>query len=92
MTEQEIIYSIYKILENEFNIKKKELTLNSTFMSYGIDSFEIIIVIEKEFKTSFPDNVIFRLNAIISIAEFIVTVADYIDKTFSEKPIVYYLN
>jgi|GEM_PF-2660491 len=92
MTKQEIVFKIYGILVNLFNIKKKELILDSTFISYGIDSLEIIIVIEKEFKISFPDNVIIRFNTIISIAEFIVTVADYIDMTVSEKQIVYYSN
>jgi len=89
MTKQEIVLKTYGILENLFNTGKKELTRDSTFISYGIDSLEIIIVIEKEFKISFPDNLIFRFNTIISIAEFIVTVADYIDMTVSEKQIVY---
>jgi acyl carrier protein len=92
MSKQEIVFKTYGILENLFNIEKKELTLDSTFVSYGIDSLEIIIVIEKEFKISFPDDIILSFNSIISIAEFIVTVAEYIDLTFNEKQILYYSN
>ena len=79
MTKQEITDKIHGIICNKFMIEKKEIPLESTFNSFGADSLDIIIDIEKDFKIFIPGYITFQFHTTTKIADFIASVVEYID-------------
>jgi acyl carrier protein len=84
MTHQEISDRILEIVCNKLKIEKKEITLESTFSSFGansLDLVEVIIEIEKDFKRNIPDNITLEFYDIksVSFEYFIISLTDYID-------------
>lgn len=81
MTKQEITDKVIKIICNNLKIEKKEIFIDSSFNSFGIDSLDIVDIIddvEKEFKIIIPDKIAFKLCTINSIVDCVTSVADYI--------------
>jgi acyl carrier protein len=84
MTHQEISDRILEIVCNKLKIKNKEITLESTFNSFGansLDLVEVIIEIEQDFKRNIPDNITLGFYDIksVSFEYFIISITDYID-------------
>lgn len=80
MTKREVKGKIQEIICNKFRIDKKEIIPEATFKSLGVDSLdmvEIIDDIEKIFKINISDNKTTKFYNITTVVVFIDSVADY---------------
>jgi len=82
MKKQEITDKILEIVCDKFTIEKKDITLESTFYDFGvefIDVEKVIFDIEKDFKINIPDNVALNFNSITPVADYILSLENYVD-------------
>jgi acyl carrier protein len=82
MTKQEITDKILETICDRFSIEKKEITLESTFYDFGVDSLaleKVIFDIEKYFSVSLPAYMSLNFNSITLVADYIIFLEDYID-------------
>jgi acyl carrier protein len=87
MKKQEITDKILEIICNQFGIGKKEITLESTFYDFGVNSVDIkkvIFDIEKYYNVSIPDNIALNFNSITLVADYIISLEDYIDMVLNK--------
>jgi acyl carrier protein len=88
MTKQEITVKILEIICTQFEIEKKNITLESTFYDFGVDSLDIkkvVFDIEKYYSVSIPDNIALNFNSITLVADYIISLEDYIDMVLNKK-------
>jgi acyl carrier protein len=82
MNKQEITDKILEIVCNQFEIEKKEITLETTFYDFGVDSLvikKVVIDIEKYYSVNIPDNIALNFNSITLVADYIITLENFID-------------
>lgn len=90
MTKQEITDKIFEFACNKFKLGKNEITSESTFNSFELNSIDIavfIIEVEEHFKINIPDNIAFKfyITTSTTVMDFVDSFADYIYMTIINK-------
>ncbi|MGD0711287.1 MAG: acyl carrier protein [Bacteroidales bacterium] len=85
MSKQEIAEKIIGNISDKLGIPKTDISFESPFNSFGVDSLdsvEIIVDMESEFKIRVPDNKLLKLQSVQSIVDY---VDDSLNKKFRKK-------
>ncbi len=85
MTKEEITDKIIVKISDRLGIPKTDVSLESSFKSCGadsLDSVEIIVDMESEFKIRVPDNKLMKLQSVGLLIDY---VDDLLNKKFRRK-------